>query len=145
MPLPENQPTTTAKTPNGKQVLRVLIVENDASSRELLARVLRLHECDADTAIGARQGLSLLRQRPPYDLLVTDLRMEPEDGVELLRGVAEMDEPHRPRASVVLSGYLNDYYEKLTMIGLPLELFQKPIHLPSLVSILERLRRNGNR
>ena len=43
--------------------LAVLVVENDASSRELLARVLRLHGCDADTAIGARQALSLLQQR----------------------------------------------------------------------------------
>jgi CheY-like chemotaxis protein len=119
--------------------LAVLVVENDASSRELMARVLRLHGCDADTAIGARQGLSLLRQQS-YDLLVTDLRMDPIDGVELLRHVAAMKPETRPRAVAVLSGHLQDYYDKLAAVGLPLELFQKPLHLPSLVTILDRLR-----
>jgi DNA-binding response OmpR family regulator len=119
--------------------LNVLVVENDASSRELLARVMRLHGCDADTAIGPQQGLALL-QRKRYDLLITDLRMEPTDGVDLLRQVGAMPKEERPRVSVVLSGFLQDYYDKLTALDLPLELFQKPLHLPSLVSIMERLR-----
>lgn len=119
--------------------LKVLVVENDASSRELLARVMRLHGCEADTAIGAQQGFTLL-QRDRYDLLITDLRMEPADGVDLLRQVAAMEPGDRPRASIVLSGFLQDYYDKLAALDLPLELFQKPLHLPSLVSIMERLR-----
>ena len=121
--------------------LRVLVVENDASSRELLARVMRLHDCEAHTAIGAQQGFQLL-QRERYDLLVTDLRMEPNDGVDLLKRVAAMTPDQRPRASVVLSGHLQDYYDKLETLELPLELFQKPLHLPSLVSILERLKKD---
>jgi hypothetical protein len=51
-----------------------------------------------------------------------------------------MPKEERPRVSVVLSGFLQDYYDKLTALDLPLELFQKPLHLPSLVSIMERLR-----
>jgi DNA-binding response OmpR family regulator len=128
----------------GPVALRVLVVENDASSRELMARVLRLHDCHADTAIGAGQALSML-QRDPYDLLITDLRMEPVDGVGLLRQVAALKPESRPRTVVVLSGYLQDYYDKLAAIELPLELFQKPLHLPSLVAILERLRKGDAR
>jgi two-component system, OmpR family, response regulator len=125
--------------PSEPRPLKVLVVENDASSRELLARVMRLHGCNADTAIGAQQAFTLL-QRTPYDLLITDLRMEPTDGVDLLRHVAAMESDRRPRLSIVLSGFLQDYYDKLSALDLPLELFQKPLHLPSLVSILERLR-----
>jgi two-component system response regulator FlrC len=119
--------------------LNVLVVENDASSRELLARVLRLHGCHADTTIGAEQARAALLQNR-YDLLVTDLRMQPVDGVELLKSVASMDPARRPEGIIVLSGYLPDYYERLAALGLQLELFQKPLHLPSLISILTRLR-----
>ena len=136
-------PAAHAAAPQAKsndvRPLKVLVVENDASSRELLARVMRLHGCDADTAIGALQGLAIMH-RSRYDLLITDLRMEPTDGVELLRQVAAMEPASRPRVSVVLSGFLQDYYDKLVALDLPLELFQKPLHLPSLVSIMERLR-----
>lgn len=133
-------PAASQETPHSNhRPLKVLVVENDASSRELLARVMRLHGCDADTAIGAQQAFTLL-QRARYDLLITDLRMEPADGVDLLRHVAAMEPDDRPRASIVLSGFLQDYYDKLAALDLPLELFQKPLHLPSLVSIMERLR-----
>jgi CheY-like chemotaxis protein len=121
--------------------LRALIVENDTSNRELLARVLRLRECQTDTAVGAQQGMALLREQPErYDLLITDLKMEPIDGVELLRQIEGAPAERRPRALVVLSGYLNEYYDKLSQLHLPLEIFQKPIHLPSLMNILDRLR-----
>jgi CheY-like chemotaxis protein len=129
-----------SKSPKPSQpTLKVLVVENDASSGELLARVLRLHSCQADTAIGAEEGLKQLQQNR-YDLLVTDLRMEPLDGVHLLTQLETLELTQQPRASVVLSGYLQDYYEKLQTIRHPLELFQKPLHLPSLVAVLDRLR-----
>ena len=67
--------------------------------------------------------------------------MEPTDGAELLGKVSVMDMSTQPRATVVLSGYLQDYYERLRSVQMELELFQKPLHLPSLVSILDRLRR----
>jgi CheY-like chemotaxis protein len=121
--------------------LRALVVENDASNRELLARVLRLHDCKADTAIGAHHGYQLVTQSvEPYDLLVTDLNMEPVDGVELLRQIGALPPQRHPRAMIVLSGYLADYYAKLAALHLSLELFQKPLHLPSLIAILNRLR-----
>src|SRR4051812_37718598 len=123
------EPSLTSPAPATGRMLSVLVVENDASSRELLARVLRLHGCNADTAIGTELGCAALADKP-YDLLITDLRMDPTDGVELLRRIAAMPLERRPRAAAVLSGFLKDYYDKLATIDLPLELFQKPLHLP---------------
>ena len=121
--------------------LQALIVENDATGRELLARVLRLHGFDADTVIGGRAALSLLGSaQKRYDLMVTDLKMEPMNGYELLREVAAIESARRPRQIVVLSGYLDDYAAQLAALDLPLEMFQKPIHLPSLVKVFEKLR-----
>jgi len=121
--------------------LQALIVENDATGRELLARVLRLHGFDADTAIGAHAaGVLLADPYRRYDLLVTDLRMEPVDGFTLLREVAALEPARRPRQIVVLSGYVDDYSTKLAGLELEVEVFQKPIHLPTLVKVLDKLR-----
>lgn len=124
--------------------LQALIVENDATGRELLARVLRLHGFEADTTIGAHAARKLLADpHRRYDLLVTDLQMEPLDGLELLRDVAAIEPVRRPRQIVVLSGFIEDYAAKLAELQLEMELFQKPIHLPTLVKLLDKLRVGG--
>ena len=121
--------------------LQALIVENDATGRELLARVLRLHGCVADTVIGARAAAAVLAAPGPrYDLLVADVKIDWADGLDLLRGVAAMMPLRRPRQIVVISDQPGDYSKRLADLGLELELFQKPVHLPSLVKVLEKLR-----
>lgn len=121
-------------------VPRALVVENDLTSRELLARVLRLKGLDAHTAIGAAQAAALLLDAPvPYDLLVVDLDLEPIDGVELLRHVVTLPAVRRPRRIVALSQSLAPFYPRLSELRLPIETFQKPVHLPTLMKVVETL------
>jgi CheY-like chemotaxis protein len=121
-------------------VPRALVVENDLTSRELLARVLRLKGLDAHTAIGAAQAAALLLDAPaPYDLLIVDLDLEPTDGVELLRHVATLPAARQPKRIVALSQSLAPFYPRLTDLRLPLETFQKPVHLPTLMKVVESL------
>jgi CheY-like chemotaxis protein len=123
---------------------RALVVENDLASRELLARVLRLKGLDAHTAIGAAQAAGLLLSAAhPYDLLVVDLNLEPVDGVELLRHVAAMPLPQRPRKIVAISQSLAPFYPRLAELQMDLEMFQKPVHLPSLVKVVEGIMKEG--
>lgn len=63
---------------------RVLVVDDEASIRDLLAKTLALAEYDVDTAQDGRDALDALRSRP-YDLLVTDLKMPGLDGMGLIR------------------------------------------------------------
>jgi CheY-like chemotaxis protein len=120
---------------------RALVVENDLASRELLARVLRLKGVDAQTAIGAAQAAALLLEAPGYhDLRVVDLNLEPVDGVELLRHVAALPAEQRPRKVVAVSESLAPYYARLGELRMEIETFQKPIHLPSLMKVVEGLR-----
>jgi CheY-like chemotaxis protein len=119
---------------------RALVVENDLTSRELLARVLRLKGLDAHTAIGAAQAAALLLDAPAaYDLLVVDLDLEPTDGVELLHHVAALPAVCRPRRIIALSQSLAAFYPRLTELGLPVETFQKPVHLPTLMKVVDSL------
>jgi excisionase family DNA binding protein len=65
---------------------RVLVVDDEASIRDLLAKTLALAEYDVDTAGDATTALSRVRTTE-YDLLIADLRMPGMDGLTLIRQV----------------------------------------------------------
>ena len=121
--------------------VRALVVENDLASRELLARVLRLRGVEAQTAVGPVRAAGLLQSADvPYDLLVLDLDLEAVDGTELLRQVAALPAGRRPARIVVIGQAVTPFYPKLAELRLPLEMFQKPVHLPGLMKVVDALR-----
>ena len=63
---------------------RVLVVDDEASIRDLLAKTLALAEYDVDLAPDGRTALERLRL-VPYDLLITDLKMPGIDGLAVIR------------------------------------------------------------
>jgi excisionase family DNA binding protein len=65
---------------------RILVVDDEASIRDLLAKTLALAEYDVDTASDAATALSRVRVSE-YDLLIADLRMPGMDGLTLVRQV----------------------------------------------------------
>ena len=63
---------------------RVLIVDDEATIRDLLSKTLALAEYDVDLASDGRTALERLRIIP-YDLLITDLKMPGVDGLAVIR------------------------------------------------------------
>ena len=63
---------------------RVLVVDDEASIRDLLSKTLALAEYDVDLAPDGRTALERLRILP-YDLLITDLKMPGVDGLAVIR------------------------------------------------------------
>jgi excisionase family DNA binding protein len=63
---------------------RVLVVDDEASIRELLSKTLALAEYDVDTASDATSALDRVRTGT-YDLLIADLKMPGMDGLTLIR------------------------------------------------------------
>lgn len=61
----------------------ILVVEDNDSEREALARVLRLERCDVRTARNPAEALTSIHQ--PIDLVVSDLQMGTQTGIDLLR------------------------------------------------------------
>lgn len=70
---------------------RVLVVDDESSIRELLAKTLALAEYDVDTAPDGRAALERLRLGN-YDLLIADLKMPGMDGLTLIREAKRMKE-----------------------------------------------------
>jgi excisionase family DNA binding protein len=63
---------------------RVLVVDDEATIRDLLSKTLALAEYDVDLAPDGRSALERLRIIP-YDLLITDLKMPGVDGLAVIR------------------------------------------------------------
>jgi len=77
-PTPAARPTAVAARP------RVLVVDDEASIRDLLAKTLALAEYEVDVAPDGRSALDRMRMYP-YDLLIADLKMPGMDGLSVIR------------------------------------------------------------
>jgi excisionase family DNA binding protein len=63
---------------------RVLVVDDEASIRDLLSKTLALAEYEVDVAPDGRAALERMRLYP-YDLLIADLKMPGMDGLTVIR------------------------------------------------------------
>jgi excisionase family DNA binding protein len=77
-PAPAPRPSAAAGRP------RILVVDDEASIRDLLSKTLALAEYDVDVAPDGRSALDRMRVYP-YDLLIADLKMPGMDGLSVIR------------------------------------------------------------
>jgi excisionase family DNA binding protein len=88
-----------ATAPAGRP--RVLVVDDEASIRDLLSKTLALAEYDVDLAFDGRSAIERLRLMP-YDLLITDLKMPGVDGLGVIREARRM-KPDIP--VIIITGF----------------------------------------
>jgi len=77
-------PAAPVRPASGTARPRVLVVDDEASIRDLLAKTLALAEYDVDVAPDGRTALERMRLYP-YDLLIADLKMPGMDGLTVIR------------------------------------------------------------
>jgi excisionase family DNA binding protein len=103
-PTPVNTPQARAVGSANAGRPRVLVVDDEATIRDLLSKTLALAEYDVDLAPDGRSALDRLRMIP-YDLLITDLKMPGVDGLTVIR------EARRLKADlpvIIITGFSNE-------------------------------------
>jgi CheY-like chemotaxis protein/two-component sensor histidine kinase len=84
--------------------IRILVVDDDPSTRELLAALLGGAGAEVTTAVSAREAQELL-QEFPIDLLIADLGMPGKDGFALMSQIRASSETWRTVRAIALSAY----------------------------------------
>jgi signal transduction histidine kinase/CheY-like chemotaxis protein len=91
--------------------LRVLVVEDEADSREVLAETLATCGADVVTATSCEEALALMRESAADQLphvILSDLGMPKNDGFDLIRRVRALPPEHGGRIpAIAVSGYAN--------------------------------------
>ena len=70
--------------------VRVLVVDDDSDTRQMLKAVLSESHADVITAASAAEAIKEIERRKP-DVLVSDLGMPEQDGYELIKEVRETE------------------------------------------------------
>ena len=78
------------KCPPRLDGVRVLVVDDDSDTREMLKAALCECQADVITASSAAEAIEEIERRKP-DVLVSDLGMPEQDGYELIKNLREME------------------------------------------------------
>jgi CheY-like chemotaxis protein len=119
--------------------LRVLIVEDEDDSREILAALLREWGAEVTTSASAPDALVVVNSRPP-DLLVSDVGMPGMDGYELVRELHKRDEAHGGRVpAIALTAYADQESRSQALAAGFEEHVAKPADPQALLAAVARL------
>jgi CheY-like chemotaxis protein len=100
-------PSTDATNRNAISLegIRVLLVDDDADAREVVAEILRQYHADVAVAADVPEALGLIASSR-FDVLLTDLAMPGQDGYALLRRIRSAPEAERGHLpAIALTAY----------------------------------------
>ncbi len=103
---------------------RILVVEDEVDTRELLDFTLRWNGHDVDIAEGGREALELLAHRS-YDVILTNLHMPGMSGEDLYRRI-EHGWPHLAPRIVFVTAAPPDNAFRAQYGGRPVPVLTKP-------------------
>jgi signal transduction histidine kinase len=124
--------------------LRILVVDDEADSRELVATILKRSGGEVRCSQSAADALQTFREWQP-DLLISDLAMPNEDGYSLLRKIRRLRSKRAKEIpAVALSAYASDEDRAISLSkGFQMHL-PKPIEPDKLVtSVAEAVGRDA--
>ena len=65
----------------------ILIIDDEASLRQTLARILQRAGFEATTAASGQEGLAMIVSEQPFDLVYLDIRMPDVSGLDVLKNI----------------------------------------------------------
>jgi two-component system, chemotaxis family, chemotaxis protein CheY len=115
---------------------KVLIVEDNADSREMLSFILRYEGYKVVTASDGSEGISQVKNARP-DLIISDLEMPNLDGIEMVKTLRHLPEAERVPI-LILSAYDSESLDQAIQEGAT-QAMRKPFEVDSLVETVKGL------
>jgi hypothetical protein len=114
--------------------LRILVVDDIADARDLLAIRLRQYGADVITASSAEAAMEALGQEGPRpDLIVSDIGMPGEDGYSLMRRVRALDPEQGGRILAIAVTAYNRAEDRAQAMAAGFQMhFPKPVNVSEL-------------
>lgn len=112
---------------------RILIVDDDASVRESLKKILEDTSYDVAVATDGADGEQKLKEQA-YDLLILDLNMPGRDGWDVLNCASAA----HPLLPVIIITGMYDQLDTTVIPGVA-SLLKKPLDVPPLLKVIEEL------
>ncbi len=119
------------------QPFSILLVEDDESTNEALCSLLTMQfpRVSVYSATDGKTGLDCFRSNLP-DVVITDINMPEMNGVEMLKNICSIKADTR---IVVVTAHSDELYlDKVTSIGINVELVFKPIDFAVLFAAINR-------
>ena len=111
---------------------RILVVDDEKSMRELLEILLLKHGYSVVCAENGSEALAMLRSQS-FDLVITDIRMKPVNGLEVLKHCKEI----APRTPVIMiSAYASTELAVEAMNEGAYDFFPKPFNNDQILSVI---------
>ena len=120
--------------------MRILIVDDDRNTRDMLSEILRIYEAEVKTAESVAAALRIYQSWTPT-LLISDLGMPDADGYDLIRNIRALPSGFTTKA-IAITGYgRNEDRDRAIAAGFNLFL-SKPMDLDNLINLIDKTGRN---
>jgi len=114
----------------------VLVVDDNAVNRQALCLYLKSRGIDCVAADGAEEAMLYLHFVPRISLMITDLRMRPWGGVELIK---EIRDSERAALSIIVVSGDTDVKEAVDVMHLGVvDFLLKPVDLGKLLGLVKK-------
>lgn len=118
--------------------MKVLIVDDSSVIRKLLCYICEQAGLETDTADDGADGLNVLQQQGPFDLLMVDWEMPYMNGLDMVRSIK--DDHLAPGTKILMITTHNTMGDMVTALSLGIDDYlMKPIDEESVLSRLQSL------
>jgi CheY-like chemotaxis protein len=121
--------------------LRVLVVDSNSDSRELLTRLFEMYGIETIAATSAGAAIEILKQ-VELDLLISEIRLPNEDGYSLMRKVKALESARQVQIpAIALTTYTRDEDRAHALLVGFCKLLSKPFDIDDLIATVACLTR----
>ena len=110
----------------------ILVVDDERSMRDFLKILLKKEGYEVETAPGGQQALEFLHKQP-FDLVISDIRMDGMSGLELLSGVKEL---HPALPVVMITAFASPDDAVFAMKNGAFDYISKPFNVDEIKSVI---------